>query len=252
MNRNGVEMKNRKCVVTGGARGIGFAVAKRLLDAGASVSLWDVDRAVGEQAAMDLGSFGEVFFIQADQTNVDQVQAAAALTKERFGGIDVLINNAGITGRNAVLWEYSQEEWRSVVDVDLNGVFLCCRAVIPIMLEGGYGRIVNVSSVGGKEGNPMLAAYCAAKSGVLGLTKSLGKELAQKNILVNAVTPTAVETEIIQALDPEFVKYMKDKIPMGRLGQPEEVAAMIAWLCSEEMTFSTGATFDISGGRTTY
>lgn len=249
---NQLDLKGRAAVVTGAARGIGYAIAQRLLASGAKCSLWDCDEAAVDAAARSLGTSGEVRTAIADVTDDASVQAAARATADPFGAIDILVNNAGIAGGSKPSWEYTPEEWRRVVDVDLTGVFLCCRAVVPRMLSQGYGRIVNVASIAGKEGNPNSAHYSAAKAGVIAYTKALGKELANRGILVNCVTPAVIETDILKQMTPQHVQYMLSKIPMGRFGKVEEVAALVAWLCTEDCSFSTGGVFDVSGGRATY
>jgi len=242
----------RRAVVTGGARGIGLAVAKRLAAGGAKVALWDLDGTALTEATGQLAGAPGIAACRLDLTDENAVAAAAADTHGAIGAPDILINNAGITGPNQKTWDYSLADWERVMAVDLTAVFLCCRALLPGMLERGYGRVVNVASVAGKEGNPNAAAYSTAKAGVIGLTKSLGKETAGSGVIVNCVTPAAVETDIFKQMTPEFIDYMLSKIPMGRFGQVEEVAALVAWLASEECSFSTGAVFDISGGRATY
>jgi len=249
---NAIDLKGQKAVVTGAARGIGYAIAERLLASGAAVALWDVDESAARKAALDLSRGGETHAMALDVTQDDAVKSAAAATEKRMGRIDILVNNAGIAGSNATSWNYDPSEWRRIVEIDLVGVFLCARAVLPSMLAHGYGRIVNIASVAGKEGNPNASAYSAAKAGVIALTKSLGKELAESGIIVNCVTPAAVETEIFAQMSKEHIGYMLAKIPMGRFGKVEEVAALVAWLASKDCSFSTGATFDISGGRATY
>jgi len=249
---NAIDLKGQKAVVTGAARGIGYAIAERLLASGAAVALWDVDESAARKAALDLSRGGETHAMALDVTQDDAVRSAAAATEKRMGRIDILVNNAGIAGSNATSWTYDPSEWRRIVEIDLVGVFLCARAVLPSMLAHGYGRIVNIASVAGKEGNPNASAYSAAKAGVIALTKSLGKELAESGIIVNCVTPAAVETEILAQMSKEHIGYMLAKIPMGRFGKVEEVAALVAWLASKDCSFSTGATFDISGGRATY
>jgi NAD(P)-dependent dehydrogenase (short-subunit alcohol dehydrogenase family) len=249
---NQLDLKGRVAVVTGAARGIGYAIAQRLLASGAKCSVWDCDAAALDAAARSLAAGRDVHTCVADVTDDGSVQAAAGATAERFGGIDILVNNAGIAGGSKPSWEYTPDEWRRVVDVDLTGVFLCCRAVVPRMLPRGYGRIVNVASIAGKEGNPNSAHYSAAKAGVIAYTKALGKELANRGILVNCVTPAVIETDILKQMTPQHVQYMLSKIPMGRFGKVEEVAALVAWLCTEDCSFSTGGVFDVSGGRATY
>ncbi len=249
---NQLDLSGRVAVVTGGARGIGLAVARRFLASGARVSLWDNDAAALAATAQALGAGERVQTVTVDITQEPAVAAAATATHARFGAIHILVNNAGIAGVNKKLWECTPAEWRAVMELDLFAVFLCCRAVVPLMLARDTGRIVNVASIAGKEGNPNASHYSAAKAGVIGLTKSLGKELATTGIRVNCITPAVIETEILKQCSPEHVKYMLSKIPMGRPGTVDEVAALVAWLCSDECSFSTGAVFDISGGRATY
>ncbi len=248
----GQDFRGRGAVVTGGARGIGLGVAQRLAASGAALSLWDQDGAALAEAKATLGDAARVDLQEVDITDPAAVEAAAAASAAALGGIDILVNNAGITGPNCKTWEYPVADWRRVLDVDLTAVFLCSRALVPGMLDRGYGRIVNVASVAGKEGNPSAPAYSTAKAGVIGLTKSLGKETAGSGVTVNCVTPAAVETDIFKQMTEEHIQYMLSKIPMGRFGQIEEVAALICWLASEDCSFSTGAVFDISGGRATY
>ena len=242
----------RGAVVTGGARGIGLAVAQRLAAGGARVALWDLDGNALEAALATMPEAGPHTTCCLDITDEAAVGAGVEQTRAAIGEGDILVNNAGITGPNQKTWEYSLEDWERVLAVDLTAVFLCCRALVPGMLARGYGRIVNIASVAGKEGNPNAPAYSTAKAGVIGLTKSLGKETAGSGITVNCVTPAAVETDIFKQMTPEFIQFMLSKIPMGRFGKVEEVAALVAWLASEECSFSTGAVFDISGGRATY
>ena len=247
-----IDLKGRKAIVTGAARGIGYAIAERLLASGAAVTVWDMDDAAARKAALDLSHLGETHALALDVTQEDAVRSAVAASEKRMGRIDILVNNAGIAGSNAASWDYDPAEWRRIIEIDLVGVYLCARAVIPSMLARGYGRIVNIASIAGKEGNPNASAYSAAKAGVIALTKSLGKELAERGVLVNCVTPAAVETAIFAQMSKEHIGYMLSKIPMGRFGKVEEVAALVAWLASSECSFSTGAVFDISGGRATY
>ena len=246
------DLTGRRAVVTGGAQGIGRAIAERLLESGARVSLWDCDPKTLGTAAGELASRGDVHTATMDVVIADQVDAAAAATVARFGGIDILVAGAGITGPNAVTWEYPPEEWRRVLDVDLTGIFLCCRAVVPVMRAQRYGRIVTIASIAGKEGNPNASAYSAAKAGVIALTKSLGKELAGEDIAVNCITPAAAKTRIFEQMTGKHIDYMLSKIPRARFVRVEEIAALAAWLVSEENSFATGAVYDISGGRATY
>jgi 2-dehydro-3-deoxy-L-rhamnonate dehydrogenase (NAD+) len=249
---NKIDLQGRKAVVTGGARGIGLAIVERLLDSGTEVSLWDQDAHALDAAVKRLAGRGSVHQTAVDVTDATSVTAASQAAIGQMGRVDILVNNAGITGPNLKTWEYTPEDWRKVMEVDLTGPFLCMRAVVPGMVKQGYGRIVNIASVAGKEGNPNAPAYSAAKAGLMGLTKSIGKELAQSGVLVNCVTPAAVETDIFKQMTEEHIKYMLAKIPMGRFGKIEEIAGLVAWLASEECSFSTGAVFDISGGRATY
>ena len=250
---NQIDLEGRKGVVTGGATGIGYAIAKRLIASGATVSLWDVNGEGVEAATLTLAAEGgRPHRVVVDVTDPAAVEAAAKATIEHMGALDILVNNAGIAGPSKKNWEYTIEEWNEVLAIDLTGVFLCCRAVVPAMMTRGYGRIVNIASIAGKEGNPNAGAYSAAKAGVIGFTKSLGKELAEMGVIVNCVTPAAIETDIFKQISKEHVAYMLSKIPMGRLGLTAEAAALVAWLCSAECSFSTGAVFDLSGGRATY
>ena len=248
---NKYDLGGRTAVVTGAARGIGLAIVERLADSDANVMVWDVDEAALDAAVSTLGG-NRVDATAADVTDPASIEAARDRTIGRFGQIDVLVNNAGISGPNLTTWEYPVEDWNQVVAVDLTGVFLCCRSIVPHMIEKDYGRIVNVTSIAGKEGNPNAPAYSAAKAGAIGLTKSLGKELASTNIRVNCVTPAVIKTEIFAQMTQEHIDYMLSKIPMARFGKVEEVAALVAWLSSEDCTFTTGAVFDVSGGRATY
>jgi NAD(P)-dependent dehydrogenase (short-subunit alcohol dehydrogenase family) len=249
---NQIDLKGRNAVVTGGAQGIGYAVAERLLASGARVALWDRDQALAEKAAASLSPNGSVIAVNVDQSNPAQVEAAAQQTLAAFGTIDILVNNAGIAGPNHPVADYPIESWEQVINIDLNGVFYCCRAVVPSMKQNGYGRILNVASIAGKEGNPNASAYSAAKAGVIALTKSLGKELAGQNIAVNCVTPAAAKTAIFDQMKQEHIDYMLSRIPRGRFLMVDEAAAMIAWLVSEDNSFTTAAVFDLSGGRATY
>jgi 2-dehydro-3-deoxy-L-rhamnonate dehydrogenase (NAD+) len=249
---NRIDLDGRRAVVTGGAQGIGRAIALRLLASGAAVALWDRDQTLVEATAAELATEGRVQAQAVDVTDLVAVERAAAATVAALGGIDILVNNAGIAGPNHPLWEYPPDAWRQVIEIDLNAVFYCCRAVVPQMIGQGYGRIVNVASIAGKEGNPTASAYAAAKAGVIALTKALGKELATKDIAVNCITPAAARTRIFDQITQEFVDFMLSKIPRGRFVEVEEIAAMVAWLVSAENSFTTGAVFDLSGGRATY
>jgi 2-dehydro-3-deoxy-L-rhamnonate dehydrogenase (NAD+) len=243
---NEIDLKGRVAVVTGGARGIGLATAERMARSGATLALWDIDGAA--PAAARLGAFA----CTVDVTDWGSVGAALAATEAKLGRVDILVTSAGITGANATVADYAIEEWRRVIEVDLTGTFLCCRAVVPGMVKRDYGRIVTLASIAGKEGNPNAGAYSAAKAGVIALTKSLGKELAETRVRVNCLAPAAVETGLFAQMSQVHVDYMLSKIPLHRFGTVEEMAAIIAWLASEECAFSTGAVFDASGGRATY
>jgi len=253
MNR--IDLAGRSVVITGGARGIGLAVAERALASGANVALWDVDAERLQRTSAELASKNKERIVSdavVELTDEASVEAAVQKTLAAHGKIDVLVNNAGITGGNGATWELAPDVWRRVIDVNLIGPFLTCRAVVPHMLKAGYGRIVNIASIAGKEGNPNASHYSASKAGLIGLTKSLGKELAGKNILVNAVTPAAAKTEIFDSMSQQHIDYMLSKIPMGRFVEVDEIAALACWLASSDCSFSTGAVFDISGGRATY
>lgn len=248
MNR--IDLDGNVAIVTGGAQGIGLAIAQRLLQSGAKVSLWDRDGDILRDAAKTLGS--DVGMSQVDVTDLTGMQRAHEELERHVGPVSILVNSAGIAGNNAPLDEYDPEEWRRVVEINLNGTFYVNKVVVPAMRSRNYGRIVNIASVAGKEGNPHLSAYSAAKAGVIGLTKSLGKELAKYDIAVNAVTPATAKTRILGTLTPQFIQYMLDRIPRGRFLEVEEAASMIAWLVSRENSFTTASVFDLSGGRTTY
>jgi 3-oxoacyl-[acyl-carrier protein] reductase len=249
---NTIDLENRAAIVTGGARGIGFATARKLLQSGAAVELWDSDDDALGKAVAALKPSGQVHGTIVDVTDAASIAGAVDTLTRSSGKIDILINNAGITGGNAPTWELSPEIWRRVVEVNLIGPYLTCRAVVPHMIANGYGRIVNIASVAGKDGNPNASHYSASKAGLIGLTKSLGKELATKGVLVNCVTPAAAKTEMFGQMTQAHIDYMLSKIPMNRFLEVEELAAMIAWLSSEDCSFSTGAVFDISGGRAVY
>ena len=250
---NQLDLKGRHAVITGGASGIGFAIAQRMLASGASVTLWDRDDAAMKTATTSLGALSPdaVRAVSVDVTNQASVQSAVQQTL-KLGNIDILVNSAGITGPNVKLWDYSLADWEQVMAINLNGVFLCCREVVPHMRTRNYGRVVNIASVAGKEGNPNASAYSASKAAVIALTKSLGKEMADTGVRVNCVTPAAVKTAMFDQMTPEHIAFMLSKIPMARFGTVEEIAAMVTWLSTEECSFSTGAVFDLSGGRSTY
>jgi len=249
---NAIDLKNRTAIVTGGARGIGFAIAQRMLASGAAVALWDVDAAALDKAAAALKSGGRVHTAIADVTDQASIARATDAFVRDAGKIDILINNAGITGGNAPTWELEPDVWRRVVEVNLIAPYLTCRAIVPHMIAKAYGRIVNIASIAGKDGNPNASHYSASKAGLIGLTKSLAKELATKGVLVNCVTPAAAKTDLFDQMTPAQIDYMLSKIPMNRFLAVDELAAMVAWLSSEECSFSTGAVFDISGGRAVY
>lgn len=239
----------KTAIITGGASGLGLASAKRIAGEGGQVVLWDMDADGLEQARNEIPAADTR---QIDITDPDAIEEAAAQAASEFGKIDILINSAGITGATVPVQEFPIDSWRKVIQINLEGTFLCCRAITPFMLKNGYGRIINVASVAGKEGNPNASAYSASKAGVIGLTKSLGKELAQSGVLANCITPAAFESPIFDQMPQSQIEYMKSKIPMGRLGTAEEVASMICFMASEDCTFTTASAFDASGGRTTY
>jgi len=256
---NQLDLAGRHAVITGGAVGLGYAIAQRVLASGGSVTLWDRDEAALQRAKSEL-SAGRAANSAANTVNTvvvnvadhASVVSAVAQTVAINPAIDALVNSAGITGPNVKVWDYPPQDWQDVMQVNLNGLFYCCREVVPHMRARNYGRIVNIASVAGKDGNPNASAYSASKAAVMALTKSLGKELADTGVRVNCVTPAAVKTAIFDQMSPEHIAFMLSKIPMGRFGTPEEVAAMVAWLCTEDCSFSTGAVFDLSGGRSTY
>jgi 2-dehydro-3-deoxy-L-rhamnonate dehydrogenase (NAD+) len=249
---NAIDLDGQRAVVTGGGQGIGRAIAERFLASGARVSLWDRDQQLVEAVADELSDRGRVHHVAVEVSDPAAVDAATRATIDALGGIDILVANAGIAGPNNLVWEYPIDAWQQVLDVNLTGVFLCCRSVVPHMIRQKYGRIVNVASIAGKEGNPTASAYSASKAGVIALTKSLGKELAGHDIAVNCITPAAAQTRILEQCTQAHIDYMLSKIPRGRFVLVDEIAAMVAWLVSKENSFTTGAVFDLSGGRATY
>jgi 3-oxoacyl-[acyl-carrier protein] reductase len=247
---NKIDLNGRCAVVTGGAQGFGRAITERFVSSGAKVAIWDHDIALAEQTAKQIGTAVTAF--QVDVSDLAAVEKARDATLAKLGRIDILVNNAGIAGINKTVWETDFDEWRKVLRINLDGPFICCKAIVPTMVKQNYGRIVNIASIAGKEGNPNAAHYSASKAGLIALTKSLGKELAGYEIAVNAVTPAAAKTAIFDQMTQQHIDFMLSKIPKGRFVLVEELAAMVAWLASEDCAFSTGAVFDISGGRATY
>ena len=243
-------MSGKTALVTGGGRGIGLAIAARLVADGARVAVLDLDAAAAEAAARRIG--GGAIALTADVTKTADVEAAVHRVTTAWGRLDILVNNAGITGRSFPIWELTDEDWRRVIDADLTSVFLCCRAAVKVMLGQGSGRIINIASIAGKEGNPTLVPYSAAKAGVIGLTKALAKEVCTRGILVHAIAPAVIGTELLQQMEKSTVDLLVSKIPMGRVGRPDEVAALVSWLVSDDCSFTTGAVHDLSGGRATY
>ena len=249
---NHIDLEHRHAVITGGAQGIGLSIAKRLIDSGASVSLWDRDEEILQRAHAELRSKGVVSIETVDVVDPQSIELALGNTVAAHGKIDILVANAGIAGPNHKSWEYPIDAWRQIVDINLTGVFLSCRAIVPHMIQQNYGRVVTVASIAGKEGNPNASAYSASKAGVIAFTKSLGKETAEKNIAVNSITPAAARTRIFDQITTEHIDFMLSRIPRGRFLELDEVSAMVAWLVSEENSFTTAAVFDLSGGRATY
>jgi NAD(P)-dependent dehydrogenase (short-subunit alcohol dehydrogenase family) len=249
---NNIDLSGRFAVVTGGAQGIGRAIVERFLDSGAAVAIWDRDRALAEKTAGELKARNRVAAVAVDVTKLAEVERAREETTAAFGRIDILVNNAGIAGPNIKTWEYPPEDWAQVMAINLDGPFHCCRALVPGMIAQNYGRIVNIASIAGKEGNPNASAYSASKAALIALTKSLGKELAGNDIAVNAITPAAAKTAIFDQMTQEHIDYMLAKIPRGRFVLVEEIAALAAFCASADCSFTTGAVFDISGGRATY
>ena len=244
------DLNSRVAIITGGAQGFGFSITKRFLDSGAKVIIWDIDKKAIDKASKEISS-EKCSYQLVDVTNFDDIKKNIEnITKEKK--VDIFVNNAGIAGKNAKVWDYPNDEWLKVINLDLNAVFYCCKAIVPHMIKNNYGRIINIASIAGKEGNPNASAYSAAKAGVIGFTKSLGKELADKNIAVNCVTPAAAKTRIFDQITQEHIDYMLSKIPRNRFVKVEELASLVTWLASEENSFSTSAVFDLSGGRATY
>ena len=248
---NNLDLKDRVAIITGGAQGFGLAISKRIIQSGGKVVIWDIDENAVETALKKINS-NDLSFKKVDVTNFEEIEKALLETENELGKIDLFVNNAGITGMNAKVWDYPLEEWKKVIELDLNSTFYCCKAVVPHMIKNNYGRIVNIASIAGKEGNPNASAYSTAKAGVIGFTKSLGKELADKNIAVNCVTPAAAKTRIFDQMTQEHIDYMLSKIPRNRFAKVDELASLVCWLLSEENSFTTAAVFDLSGGRATY
>ena len=248
---NNFDLKNKVAIVTGGAQGFGFAITEKFLASGAKVLIWDIDEKEANDALKKLNNVN-CSYQKVDVNNFNDIEKTLKQIESSHGKIDIFINNAGITGMNATIADYPTDEWEKVINLNLNAVFYCCKAVVPYMIKQNYGRIVNISSIAGKEGNPNAGAYSTSKAGVIGLTKSLGKELAQKNIAVNCVTPAAAKTRIFDQMTKEHIDYMLSKIPRNKFAKVEELASLVTWLSSEENSFSTAAVFDLSGGRATY
>jgi|TARA_B100000767_G_scaffold216898_1_gene204514 3-oxoacyl-[acyl-carrier protein] reductase len=248
---NNLDLKDRVAIITGGAQGFGLAISKRIIQSGGKVVIWDIDETAVESALKEINS-KDLSSKKVNVTNFAEIEKALLETENELGKIDIFVNNAGITGMNAKVWDYPLEEWKKVIELDLNSTFYCCKAVVPHMIKNNYGRIVNIASIAGKEGNPNASAYSTAKAGVIGFTKSLGKELADKNIAVNCVTPAAAKTRIFDQMTQEHIDYMLSKIPRNRFAKVDELASLVCWLSSEENSFTTAAVFDLSGGRATY
>ncbi len=249
---NTLDPNGRRAVITGGGRGMGYAIAEKFLKSGASVALWDISDETLAKAKADLSGLGQVVTQKVDVSDYASVEAAAAAATNELGGVELLVNAAGIAGVNVPLTDYPLDTWNAVMNVNLNGIFHTCRALVPVMQKSDYGRIVNISSMAGKDGNPNASAYSVSKAAVIGLTKSLGKELATTNIRVNVICPAVVKTEMLADVTEEQIAYMLSKIPMGRAGTVAEISNMVGWMCSEECSYTTGAVFDLSGGRATY
>ena len=248
---NKYNFSERLAIVTGGAQGFGLAITKRIIQSGGKVIIRDIDKKAVEKAQKEINS-NYLYFKLVDVTDFQMIENSVKDIEKQFGKIDIFVNNAGITGMNAKLWDYPIEEWKKVIELDLNSTFYCCKAIVPHMIKNNYGRIINIASIAGKEGNPNASAYSTAKAGVIGLTKSLGKELADKNIAVNCITPAAAKTRIFDQMTEEHINYMLSKIPRNRFAKIDELASLVCWLASEENSFSTAAVFDLSGGRATY
>ena len=248
---NKYNFSKRIAIITGGAQGFGLAITKRIIQSGGEVIVWDIDKEAIEKAQKEINSDNFNFRI-VDVTDFNIVKSSIKEIEEQFGKIDIFVNNAGITGMNAKVWDYPIDEWKKVIELNLNSTFYCCKAIVPHMVKNNYGRIVNIASIAGKEGNPNASAYSTSKAGVIGLTKSLGKELADKDIAVNCITPAAAKTRIFDQMTDEHINYMLSKIPRNRFAKIDELASLVCWLVSEENSFSTAAVFDLSGGRATY
>tara|TARA_B100001057_G_scaffold458260_1_gene507325 strand:- start:835 stop:1584 length:750 start_codon:yes stop_codon:yes gene_type:complete len=248
---NKYNFSKRIAIITGGAQGFGLAITKRIIQSGGKVIVWDIDKEAIEKAQKEINSDNFNFRL-VDVTDFNIVKSSIKEIEEQFGKIDIFVNNAGITGMNAKVWDYPIDEWKKVIELNLNSTFYCCKAIVPHMVKNNYGRIVNIASIAGKEGNPNASAYSTSKAGVIGLTKSLGKELADKDIAVNCITPAAAKTRIFDQMTDEHINYMLSKIPRNRFAKIDELASLVCWLVSEENSFSTAAVFDLSGGRATY